>query len=90
MLEQVKAFRGQSSDLAAKLDLSQNHLLQLQELLGNRDENIRILEEQLHETQTNQNKSKQEAQLQAEELTMQIKVLQDQLLHVRLFLTLHN
>ena len=87
MFEQVEAFHSQSNDLADKLDKSQNQLLQLQELLGSRDENIRKLEEQLHETEVNQENLKQEAQLQADELTTQIKVLQDQLLQARLSLT---
>ena len=87
MFEQVEAFHSQSNVLADKLDKSQNQLLQLQELLGSRDENIRKLEEQLHETEVNQENLKQEAQLQADELTTQIKVLQDQLLQARLSLT---
>ena len=70
--------------MAEKLDLSQNRLLQLQELVGSRDESIRKLEEKLHETEADQERLKQEAQCQADELTTQIKMLQEQLLQVRL------
>ena len=53
--------------------------------MESKDETVRGLMQKLSEHDSEQRNAKQEAQLQTEELTDQIKMLQEQLLEVSIF-----
>ena len=53
--------------------------------MESKDETVRGLMQKLSEHDSEQRNAKQEAQLQTEELTEQIKMLQEQLLEVSIF-----
>jgi len=57
-------------------------LLELQGEVENKDETVRELMQKLAVYDSEERQSKQEAKLQTEELTEQIKMLQEQLLEV--------
>lgn len=57
-------------------------MLELQGAVESRDEKMRELMQKLAEGDNEQRSTKQEAELQTEELTEQIKMLQEQLLQV--------
>ena len=86
---QVSTYRTQSEELAERLSGSQDRLLELQGTLENRDESVRELVQKLAEHDSEQRNAKQEAQLQTEELTEQIKMLQEQLLEVCISCLMH-
>lgn len=82
---QVSTYRTQSEELAERLSVSQDRLLQLQGEVESKDKTVRGLMQKLSEHDSEQRNAKQEAQLQTEELTEQIKMLQEQLLEVSIF-----
>ena len=63
-------------------------MLELQGELENKDEQVRELMGKLAEHNNKERNAKQEAQLQTEELTEQIKMLQEQLLEVSILFCL--
>lgn len=63
-------------------------MLELQGELENKDEQVRELMDKLAEHNNKERNAKQEAQLQTEELTEQIKMLQEQLLEVSILFCL--
>ncbi|KAJ7375488.1 hypothetical protein OS493_002262 [Desmophyllum pertusum] len=76
----VSIYRTESEELAERLSGSQDRLLELQGAVESRDEKMRELMQKLAEGDNEQRSTKQEAELQTEELTEQIKMLQEQLL----------
>lgn len=58
-------------------------MLELQEDVETRDEKVRELMQMLADHDSEQKNVKNEAQMETEELTEQIKMLQEQLLEVR-------
>ena len=65
-----------------RLSASQDRLLELQGEVENKDETVRELMQKLAVYDSEERQAKQEAKLQTEELTEQIKMLQEQLLEV--------
>lgn len=63
-------------------------MLELQGELENKDEQVRELMGKLAEHNNKERNAKQEAQLQTEDLTEQIKMLQEQLLEVSILFCL--
>lgn len=63
-------------------------MLELQGELENKDEQVRELMGKLAEHNNKERNTKQEAKLQTEELTEQIKMLQEQLLEVSILFCL--
>jgi len=58
----------------------------MHDVLASKDENIRTISQQLLDLKTEQDALKRDAQVQSEELVEKIKVLQQQLAEVRLYL----